>query len=200
MVGDRPLEVAQDHADVAATGRHRVSADVAAREEPVGEPDGAELEAAGGQRLALLAEEQLGGTPADVHEEHPLIEHRHRLQHSEVDQAGLFGTRDHLDVDPRLIVCSVEEDLGVRGLAHCAGGDGAKRGAVAVGDAAHPPEARDTAVDRSRGEQLHVATPVPEPNHLPLPGHGLEAVTGDAPGDHEVEAVRAHIQCGEDQI
>ena len=117
-----------------------------------------------------------------------------------MDQAGLFGTRDHLDVDARLVACSVQEDVGVGRLAHGARGDGAQRRAVAVGDAAHPPEAGDAAVDRSRGELLHVAAPVPEPNHLPLPGHGLEAVTGDTPGDHEVEAVRAYVQCGEDQI
>ena len=80
----------------------RASAGVAAREEAVGEPDGAELEAAGGERLALLADEQLGRAAADVDEEQPPVEHRHRLQHAEVDQAGLLGAGDHLDVDAGL--------------------------------------------------------------------------------------------------
>ena len=76
--------------------------DVAAGEEAVGEPDGAELEAAGGERLAALADQQLGRAAADVDEEQPPVEHGHRLEHAEVDQPGLLDAGDHLDVDAGL--------------------------------------------------------------------------------------------------
>ena len=195
---DVALEVAEDARTYSRHAAIDVVADVAAGEEAVGEPDGAELEAAGGQRLAPLAEQQLGRAAADVDEEHPLVEHRHRLQHAEVDQPGLLGAGDDLDVDARLVACPVEEDVGVGRLAHGAGGDGAQRGAVAVGDAAHPAQAGDAAVDGFGRHLLHVAAAVPEPDDLLLPGQRLEAVAADGPGDDEVEAVGADVERGQD--
>ena len=87
-----PKEVEDGRGVLAAAldvlGLHR-----AAGEEALGEPDGAEPEAAAGQHVAALAEEQLGGAAADVAEQHPLVEQRERLQHAEVDQAGLLEAR-----------------------------------------------------------------------------------------------------------
>ena len=89
-------------ADVLAARRDRLRRRHAAGEEAVGEPDGAELEAAGGERLALLADQQLGRAAADVDEQQPAVEHRHGLQHAEVDQPGLLDARDDLDLDAGL--------------------------------------------------------------------------------------------------
>ena len=52
-------------------------------------------------RLAALADQQLGRTAADVDEQQAAVEHRHRLEHAEVDQPGLLDPRDHLDVRRR---------------------------------------------------------------------------------------------------
>ena len=81
----------------------------AAGEEAVGQAHGAELEAARGERLAPLADEHLGRAAADVDEQHALVEHRHRLQHAEVDQPRLLGAGDDLDLDARLVAGPVEE-------------------------------------------------------------------------------------------
>ena len=64
-----------------------------AGEEAVGQADGAELEAAGRQHLALLADQHLGDAAADVAQQQALVEHRHGLQHAEVDEAGLLDAR-----------------------------------------------------------------------------------------------------------
>ena len=114
-----------------------------------------------------------------------------------MDQAGLLGAGDHLDVDARLAAGPVEEDTGVGRLAHGAGGDGAQRGAVAVDDAAHPAQAGDAPLDGRRRQLLHVAAPVAEADDLLLAGQRLEAVVADGAGDHEVEAVGADVEGGE---
>ena len=90
------IERTYDRQSRTRLGRHR-----AAGEEPVGQSHGAELEAAGRQRLAALADEHLGRAAADVDEDQPLVEGRHRLQHAEVDQPRLLEPGDHLDVDLR---------------------------------------------------------------------------------------------------
>ena len=55
-LADVPVEVLDEAADVVAARLDAPSVTVAAREEAVGEAHGAELEAAGGQRLAALAD------------------------------------------------------------------------------------------------------------------------------------------------
>ena len=46
-----------------------------------------------GQHLAPLADEQLGAAAADVAQQQALVEHRHGLEHAEVDEAGLLHAR-----------------------------------------------------------------------------------------------------------
>ena len=75
----------------------------AAGEESVGQSHGAELEAARRERLAAFADQHLGRPAADVDEDQPLVERRHRLQHAEMDQPGLLQAGDHLDVDLGLL-------------------------------------------------------------------------------------------------
>ena len=129
--------------------------------------------------------------------EHPLVEHRDRLQDAEVDQAGLLDPRDHLDVDAGLVPRPVEELVGVDRLADGAGGDGPHGRPEAVGDVAHPAEGGDAAVDGVRRELLHVAAAVAEADDLPLARQRLEPVAADRAGDDEVEAVRADVERGQ---
>ena len=99
---DLPVEVLDQAAHVVAAGLDGVVGDLAAREEAVGEADGADLQAARRDRLAALADEQLGRPAADVDEQQPAVEHRDRLEHAEVDQPGLLDAGDDLDVDAGL--------------------------------------------------------------------------------------------------
>ena len=194
MLGDLVLEVAEDAAGVVAARPHRPRRDRATGEEAVGRPHRAELEAAGGDDLAALAEQELGRAAADVDEQQPPVEDGDRLEHPELDQASLLDPRDDLDVDPGLVPGAAEELLGVGGLAHRARGHGAHRGAVAVDDAAHPLQRGDAPVDGVGVELLHVAAAVAEADHLPLAGERLEPVTADRAGDDEMEAVGADVE------
>ena len=89
-----------------------------------------------------------------------------------------------------------EEHVGVLGLADCAGGHGADRCAVRRGDALHPAQRRDAAVDGVGRQLLHVAAAVAEPDGLLLASDDLVAVVEHA-GDDEVEAVRADVERGQ---
>ena len=51
------------------------------------------------EHLAPLADEQLGAAAADVAEQQALVEHRHGLEHAEVDEARLLHAGDDVDVD-----------------------------------------------------------------------------------------------------
>ena len=194
---DRPLEVAEDAPHVLPAVGDRSRRDVAAREEAVRQADRADLEAACRERLAALAEQQLRRSAADVDEEDPPVEDGHRLEHAEVDQAGLLGAGDDLDVDARLGAGAVEEGLGVDRFTYGARGHGAQRGVVAVDDAAHPAQAGDAPVDGLGGHHLHVAATVPESDDLLLAGQRLEAIAAGGTGHDEVEAVGADVERGE---
>ena len=93
-------------------------------EEPLGQPDRAELHAARLDDLVALAHAELGAPTADVDDQHPPIEHRQRLQHAEVDEARLLEPGDHLDVDADLVTHPIEEHLPVAGLTNGTRGDG----------------------------------------------------------------------------
>ena len=77
------------------------------------------------KRDALLADQHLGRAAADVDQHQPAVEHRHGLQHAEVDEARLLDAGDDLDLDVGLAPGAADEDVVVLGLAHRAGGDGA---------------------------------------------------------------------------
>ncbi len=170
-----------------------LGSDRAAREEAVGETYGTELEAAGREGFAAFADEHLGRAATDVDEDQPLIERRHGLQHSEVDEPCLFQPGDDLDLDLGFAARPVQEHVGVLGFAYCAGRDGAYGSVVRRGDALHSAQRRDAPVDRVGGEHLHVTAAMAEAHGLLLAGDDLVAVVED-PGDHEVEAVGADVE------
>ena len=174
-----------------APGRQPVAGEVAARE-----ADGAELEAAGVEDLALAADDQLGRAAADVAHEGLAVVHRHGLQHAEVDEAGLLEPRDHLDVDADL-ARPLDEHGPVLGLADGRGGHGAHGRAVDRRHLAEAGQRLDATRHRRRGEPLHVARRRPEAHHLLLALDDLDAVLVD-PGNDEVDRVRADVDRGED--
>ena len=190
---DVPVEVLDEAADVVAAVLDGVLGDVAAREEAVGQAHGADLEAARGQRLAAFADEQLRRSAADVDEQQPPVEHRHRLQDTEMDQPRLLDPGDHLDAHARFRRRPLDELAGVGRLADRARRDGAGDRVEPVGDALHPRQAGQPALQRVGREQLHVPAAGAEADHLPLGRQRLEAVAVDRAGDDEVDAVGADV-------
>ena len=65
------------------------------------------------------------------------------------------------------------------------------------GNLAHAAQGGHAPVDGLLAEVLHVARAGAEPDHLLLRGHGLEAAVRQHAGDHEVEAVGAEVECGQ---
>ncbi len=175
-----------------------VAADRAAGEEPVGQPHRAELEAAGGQRLAPLADAAARST-------------RRRCRRAACagrtpgPPAGRRGRSSRASSAPEITSMSMpassralaRNSLALHRLPHGARGDGPHRAPEAVGDLSHPPEGSDAAVDGVRGELLHVAAAVTEADDLPLARQGLEPLAADGPGHDEVEAVGADVEGGQ---
>ena len=161
-----------------------------------GQPDAAELEAAGGQDLALGAHHQLGGPAADVAHHDLAVEHRHRLQHAQVDEPGLLEPGDHLDLDADR-PGPLDEHGAVLGLPHGGGGHGPHGRPLDGGHLLEAVERLDAAVDGGRREPLHVAGRGPQPDHLALAVEDLDAVRVH-PGHHQVDRVRADVDGGQD--
>ena len=161
------------------------------------EPDGPELERAGRQRLAPLAEHQLGAAAPDVADEQPLVEHGQGGEHAQVDEAGLLPAGDDLDLDPGLAPGPVEEAVVVLRLADGGGGHAPQLGAVGVGQATEATQHLDAPLHRRGREVLHVAGPLAQADLLLLPGDDLEAIVVDGPGHHQVERVGPDVDGGE---
>ena len=166
-------------------------------EEALAHPDGADLEAAGVEHLAAEADDELGRAAADVDDEDALVEHRNRLEDTEVDEARLLDARDHLDAHPRFLAGALEEFGAVVGLTHRARGDGVHLCIRGVGDPPEAGEGGDTAVDRLGRQLLHLARARPQPHDLLLAVEDLEAVVARRAGDDEVEAVGPQVDGGD---
>ena len=203
---DRHLEAVPGH--LAAVGRQRRAHEPPARrhrarvqpltgEEAVGQPDRSQLEAAGGEHLSPLADQDLGRAAADVAQEQPAVEHRHGLQHAEVDEAGLLHAGDDLDLDARLLPRRGDELGVVLRLPDRARGDRPDRSAVDVGDLLHAAQRLHAPGDGVGLQSLHVTPAGAEAHHLLLAGDDLEAVLARHPGHDEVEAVGADVDGGE---
>ena len=134
-------ERGQHRSHLPAAGVNVARLQLARSEEALGEPVRAEFQAARRQRLALQPDEQLGGAATDVAEQQALVEHRHRLEHAEVDQASLLDAGDDLDVHPRLGARPLEEHPAVLCLPDRAGRHCRDRGSV---DIRHLPEAGES--------------------------------------------------------
>ena len=189
FVGERH----QHRAHIAAARAEGRWVEAVGGEEPVREPHRTELQAARRSGFALVAEQQLGRPAADVEEEQGPVEHRHRLQHAEMDESSLLDPGDHLHAHACLGLGPVQKLVVVLGLAHRTGGDRSHRRPVAVGHLAEAVQGRHAPVDGVGREQLHVAGARSEAHHLLLPPDHLEpVVTGDA-SDDQVERVRSYV-------
>ena len=75
-------------------------------------------------RLESLAQDQLGGAPADVRHQTPFIGLRQHLRHSEIDQSGFFATGNDVDRKSQDAVGPGQELVAVARLAQGLRGDG----------------------------------------------------------------------------
>ena len=133
--------------------------------------------------------------PADVDEQQPLVEHGDRLQHAEVDEAGLLEAGDDLDPDAGLGAGPAEEDVPVLGLPDRAGGHGPHAWRRAPRrSAGWRTERGDAPVD---GVVLETAScrPPPEPSRTMSFSRASTSKRSDAdgPGHHQVERVGADV-------
>ena len=165
-------------------------------EEPAGEADGAELQRARGQHLALLTDEQLRAAAADVAQQQARVEHRHRLEHAEVDEARFLHAGDDRDEHAGFVGGPVDEHVAVLRLAHRRGGHRGDGRAVHLGHLAEAIEGGDGTIDGVGAELPHVARARPEADHLLLAIEDLEArpaVAGGHASDHAVHGVGADV-------
>ena len=183
----------QEGADVAATLLDGPALEGRLAQEAVGEADGAQLEAAGVDHLARLADHELGGAPAYVDQEVALIEHGHGLEHAQVDEAGLLRTRHHVHLDSGFIPGPPEELVAVLGLPHRAGGHSPDLGPGPVGQLAEAAQGVDPSLHGVGGEDLHVARARPQAHDLLLAVDHLEAAVALGPGHHQVDGVGTDV-------
>ena len=196
-----PRELARDRAKVGAhelaTFVDTAAAHGLATEEPLGEADGAELEAACVEHPPRTTEHELGAAPSDVDQQHLLVEHRHCLQHAQMNEPCLLHARDHLDLDARLGARPVEEDIPVLRLPHRARRHRVDGRAGDIRDLAEALEGLDATGDGRGLEHLHVARPRAQAHHLLLPVDHLEAVPAERAGDEQMDGVGADVDGGQ---
>src|SRR5262245_42769166 len=101
-MADLPHGGRESGADVPAAAVDRIVRQLGPGEVAPRRPDGAELEASGGEDVPPGADDQLGGPAADVAHDHLAVEHGHGLEHAEEDQPRLLEAGDDLDLDAHL--------------------------------------------------------------------------------------------------
>ena len=128
------------------------------------------------------------------HSSGALVEDRHRLQHAEVDEPGLLDPEMTSTSTPALLPRPRHElVVGSRPPRPRWWPPRTGRRAVDVGDLLHPSQGGRRPAGWPPGQPLHVAAAGPEPDHLLLAGHDLEAILARHPGHDEVEAVGADV-------
>jgi len=70
----------------------------------------------------LLAEDEFGGAPSDIHHQPPFIRLRQKPRHALIDQAGLFGAGHHVDGVAQHFAAARQEFLAVAGFPQGLGG------------------------------------------------------------------------------
>jgi hypothetical protein len=149
-------DLRQVRPDVLAALRERPTLEGLVAQEALGEPDRAQLEAARLERLAVLPDHELRAPTTDVDEEVAPVEHRHGLQHPEVDETRLLCAGDDLHPHPRVLASATDELVPVLRLADGAGCDREHIGSRAVRDLAEAGERLDPPLDGLGREPLHV--------------------------------------------
>src|SRR5690606_1892305 len=171
-----------------------LSAELAVREEAAGAGDAAHLQAFALHRLEALADDELGGAAADVHDQAPLARRwLLAVGDAEVDQARLLAAGDDVDAVPQRRLRRQQEDLRIGQLAHGIGGDGANPVRRDAGDALA--EARQAVQGPGHHRRIQAALAVEAfgqayrfldaVDDAQLPQH--------VPGHHHVETVGAQV-------
>ena len=83
--------------------------------------------------VELLAQDQLGGSAADVHHQPALVGLRQQVGHALVDQARFFAAGNHVDGKAQDLVSALEELVAVARFAQRLGGDGPHLGLLEAG-------------------------------------------------------------------
>ncbi len=147
--------------------------------------------------LEALADNQLGGTAADIHHQPGAGVIGEAVRHAQVDQAGLLAARHHFDIVAQSVLGAGDKPGGV---ARHAQGVGAHHAHIAAGDAVNAlGEAAqaiqgaglgvfvEAVIGPQAGAQLHLFGQTFQDTHLAL---GL-------PGHHHVETVGPQIDGGQ---
>ena len=112
--------------DLGARFLPALARELAVGEEAAGGGDAAHLQAFALDGVEAFADDEFGGTAADVHHQPALAGFRRvAVRHAKVDQARLLAAGDHFDAVAQRRFRRHQEGLRVGELAHGVGGDGA---------------------------------------------------------------------------
>ena len=84
-----------------------------ASEKAPGKANRSKFQASCGNHLALLAHQDLSAAPTNVNEYKALIKNWYRLQHTDVNEASLFHSSDHINNNAGLVTRSFDKDISV---------------------------------------------------------------------------------------
>ena len=141
---------------------------------------------------------QLGAAAADVAHERPLVEDRQRLEHAEVDEAGLLDARDDLHLDAGLAAATRSRNSPWFSASRTALVATARTGASKL--SAIRRQRASAATPRSiASSSRRVMSPDPVPSRtisFSRVEH-VEVVVLAEPGDHEVDRVGPDVDRSE---
>ena len=121
------------------------------------------------------------------------------MEDPEVDQAGLFDSRDDFDLHPGSFPDQSQELVSVGGFSGRAGGHGPQvLSLIAGGDLGHTQDARHSSFDRICGEMFHVGGSMAEADHFLLASDHLKALGSSVAGHHHMETVGPDIESCDD--
>ena len=168
-----------------------------ALDEPFGEADDAELEAAPQLDAGAGAAGDLDAAAADVDDHRDVARHADAVDRRQVDEPGLFDARNHAGPDAGLGRDRLQELAAVLGFAGRARRDG--HDLVDPVRFGQPPEFRQhlqRGVHRFGRERAAVEAAGAQPDHLLFPIDDLEREIGADPHDDHVQRIGPDIDGG----
>ncbi len=143
-------------------------------------------------RRALGEQGELHAAAADVDQQRAPVAHGHRALHGHEHQPGLLDALDDVELDARLALRALHQQVGVVGLAHRAGGHRAVAlHAVRAHHVAKAPQRVDGLGQRRGGETSREEDVMAEPHRGPLRGDLADLIRRvrlDHPEAHGVAA------------
>src|SRR6218665_2831974 len=159
--------------------------------------DAAHLVGGHGLRAELLAQNQLGGAPADIDDQPPLVRLRQQPGHALVDQPRFFGAGDHVDRVGQHRAATGQEFLPVARLAQGLRGHGPHLGPGETGQPlAKPRQAGPAALHGGARQLLVFVETVAQAHGLLEVLHPLYVAKLIAP-DFQAKTVGAEVDCGQ---